>query len=475
MDFQQFADSCCPMTTVVSVRKLPDGGCGEIRIVAGNQKFIDMVEHPTYETGSDSPDAVLRFEPGGLYDSYIPKNNGFEDLCYRAAVLKEPVHTYVHLGKIDMWFNVFVMPLDCEEGDLCYCAYTTVPARASGIGLTTTHAPGASEEVLRTCIKLADTNDFRTTLTEVIQDIRLLCGAEVCTIMLVDFDSGTCSVLAKSLRENSTIKTVTQFVNFYDIAVSWLKTLGDNDCIIIRNEKDMAYIREINTPWWQTLDEAGVDSVVLFPLQYSGDVLGFIWATNFDTRNTMQIKETLELTSYFLASHIANYNMVKRLRHFGFTDLLTGVQNRNAMNNRVTSIVAGEDYLEVPFGVVFADLNGLKAMNDEHGHSAGDILLKKAAILLQELFDGDEIYRAGGDEFVVLITGCTEEVFAQKVQALRDRAETPQNVSIAVGSYYVTSGCDIRTAMRLADENMYKDKREYYRRHPEYDRRSQKR
>lgn len=87
----------------------------------------------------------------------------------------------------------------------------------------------------------------------------------------------------------------------------------------------------------------------------------------------------------------------------------------------------------------------------------------------------DEIYRAGGDEFVVIVTGCAEEVFNKKVQALRSHMDMSNDVSLAIGCYYVSSGCDIRTAMRLADENMYKDKREYYKKHPKNDRRNEKR
>ena len=197
--------------------------------------------------------------------------------------------------------------------------------------------------------------------------------------------------------------------------------------------------------------------------------------TNFDTRNTERIKETLELTTFFLSSHIASYQMMTRLEHIGFTDMLTGVQNRNAMNNRVNSIVSGETFLNVPFGVVFADLNGLKTVNDTQGHSAGDLLLKKAALLLQELFEEDDIYRAGGDEFVVIVTGCTQEELEKRVQTLKERSDVPEGVCFAVGGYYVESGCDIRKAMQLADENMYRDKDDFYRRHPENDRRKRNR
>ena len=53
--------------------------------------------------------------------------------------------------------------------------------------------------------------------------------------------------------------------------------------------------------------------------------------------------------------------------------------------------------------MVFADLNGLKRINDCDGHQAGDLLLKNASMALQNAFIGDEIYRAGGDEFLIRI------------------------------------------------------------------------
>ena len=474
MDFQKIADSYYPMTCIVSVEKTRDGGYGMIRITAGNQKFTDMIARQT-DTPGTAADQTGKIITDAPYETYFPKDPHFEDICCRAAILKESVHTYVHPNVLNQWFNIFAMPIDYEEEDFAYCIYIMKPTEISDMDLSSSHATSISDDVLKTCIKLHGTEDFQKTMDEVIRDTRILCGAEVCTIMLMEFTTGTVSILAKSVWEHCKLKTVTQFVNFYDIANSWLATIGDSDCLIIKNERDMEYIREINYPWWLTLDEAGVDSVVMFPLRYDHEVLGFIWATNFDTRNTLRIKETLELTTFFLSSQIASYKMMQRLERIGYMDMLTGVNNRNAMNNRVSAIVDGSEPADKPYGVVFADLNGLKTVNDAHGHNAGDLLLKKAAILLQELFDGNAIYRAGGDEFVVLLTGCTREELEQKVRQLRERSDTPENVCFAVGSYYAEPGFDIRDAMRLADENMYKDKKAFYRAHPESDRRIQDR
>ena len=159
--------------------------------------------------------------------------------------------------------------------------------------------------------------------------------------------------------------------------------------------------------------------------------------------------------------------MMKRLEHISYTDLLTGVKNRNAMNNRITAITNGEELLTEPYGVVFVDLNGLKQVNDEQGHQAGDLLLKKAALILQEIFVDEDIYRAGGDEFLIITAGCDQQQFDKKIELLRKKASDPDNVSFSIGVSYGDHGCDVRDAMGVADGKMYDDKQQFYVLHPE--------
>jgi diguanylate cyclase (GGDEF)-like protein len=471
MDFQELADSYEAVACILSVDTAANGGRGEICIVAANQNYRNIFGNLLDDLALDRSEADdPRFAPGIPYDSYLPKNPAFEEFCYRVTSKREALHTYLHMVGQDLWFHAFGVPIDYEEDGRRYCAYVTKQTSRTSI-----QPDKISDSVLKTCIRLDGAEDFRTSMDGVIRDIRLLCNAEICTILLMDHDEKSCSVLATDLRENSPMKRVTEFEDFFSVADSWLQMMGDDDCIIIGSEEEMQHIRTENHAWWATLDEAGVNSLVLFPLRFNRTVLGFIWVTNFDTRQTDRIRETLEMTTFFLSSHISTYKMMQRLEHIGYTDMLTGVQNRNAMNNRVSSIVEGGEFLTIPFGVIFADLNGLKNVNDTQGHSAGDLLLKKAALLLQEHFHGEGIYRAGGDEFVVIVTGCSRETFEKRVASLKEHSDNPANVCFAVGNCYVESGCDIRKAMRLADENMYQDKEDFYRRHPENDRRKRNR
>ena len=127
--------------------------------------------------------------------------------------------------------------------------------------------------------------------------------------------------------------------------------------------------------------------------------------------------------------------MVDRLKTLSSSDMLTGVQNRNEMNIYVEQLGSRPENENKPVGIVFADLNGLKVVNDEEGHFAGDDLLKTAAKV-------------------------------KEIQKKYDR------VSFSIGCAVRPECAQVREALKVADALMYEDKRNYYARHPEKKRRT---
>ncbi|MBQ1297638.1 MAG: diguanylate cyclase, partial [Clostridiales bacterium] len=97
-----------------------------------------------------------------------------------------------------------------------------------------------------------------------------------------------------------------------------------------------------------------------------------------------------------------------------------------------------------------------------------DLLLKNAAMVLQNVFVGDQIFRAGGDEFMILLTYTTEDVIKDKIVKARKLSKKYGNVSFAVGYAYQNDSKDITGALKLADQRMYEDKAKYYVDHPEF-------
>ena len=465
MDFQAFVDNFDTMTCVISVEMMENSHYGDIRLVAGNKAYVDSIENAT-----DGPQLMSnKFVPNSLYQNYFPQDLNFETICYRAAVEKIPVHTYVHPDRFDFWFNLFLLPLK-HEGNMYYCTYTQEVTQKADTSNMVNISQDTATAVLGTCIKLYGAQDFTETMQEVIKDIRSLCGAWSCTILLTDPESRTCRALAED-RENpdasaSLAATLDMYPDFYDITETWEDTIGGSNCLIVKNASDMEYVRQKNPRWYETLVANYITSIVLFPLRFGKELLGYMWATNFNTESADKIKETLELTNFFIASSVANNQLLKRLKIMGSVDMLTGVLNRNEMNNRIDRISKGVDFVK-NLGIVFADVNGLKCVNDDKGHISGDELLKNAANVLIRVFGNIDIYRAGGDEFMIIVPNTTEEKLEEMAEQVRVSSLGFDHASFAVGCCFVKDSKDIFTALHLSDERMYVDKEKYYEKHPE--------
>ena len=463
MDFQVIVDGMATATCVVSVEKRENGDYGKIRIVTGNAAYIKTIEQPWENVRMN----VDRFIPDSEYTRYMNRDLNFENSCYTAAVLKKNVHAYAHPARFDVWFDMSFIPLAYEENDLCYCLYMVDVNYQPDAKRMSAISGDIASAVLETCIKLRSTDDLQAAMDTICEDIRSLCGSGSCCVMLMDTHKRRCSVLGEAVIPDSNRIPFREFLTdaFYPIAESWQETIAGSNCLIVRNQHDMALVKERNPVWYDSITKAGGKTIVLFPLEFKGELLGYIWAVNFNPDAADKIKEALELTTFILASEIYSHQLVKRLNLLSSTDMLTKVMNRNEMNNFVDRLVKRKS--GKPVGVIFADLNGLKTVNDSGGHRAGDTLLKNAAAALREVFAPNEIFRAGGDEFVVILTAVSEQELTERVEQLREAAAHYPALSFAVGAAYASDTCKVREALHFADEHMYEDKRRYYQLHPE--------
>ncbi|MCR4791714.1 MAG: GGDEF domain-containing protein [Lachnospiraceae bacterium] len=471
MELQNFVDNVVPMSCVLSVEKTPEGNCGKIRIVCGNRAYADSFK-PDHLIGSQLISS--EFVPNSEYERYFPKNISFEENCFRAAIQHEPVYTYVQSDQFDALFNIFVIPLCSDQNDVGYCLYSMTVSKDNAAGVMSSLSHETAADVLNTCIKLRGASDFESTVNDVVADICRICDARHVCLLMVDYTKRSCYMLAQAYADSARKVSMNHWQDeeHFLLVETWADIIGDDSCLIVRNEDDMGPVKEKNPAWYESLHRASVDSIVLFPLKAGGSLIGYIWATNFDIMHTVRIKETLELTTFFLASEIYDYQSMNRLQRMSTIDELTGVMNRNAMNNRVNTLNAGKVDESGSIGVVFADLNGLKKVNDLEGHQAGDLLLKNASMALQNVFIGDEIYRAGGDEFVIFLPGADRECIDKKAETLRSISASYGNVSFAIGTCVQSDQRKILDALKEADKAMYEDKEQFYRDHPERKRRT---
>jgi diguanylate cyclase (GGDEF)-like protein/PAS domain S-box-containing protein len=155
----------------------------------------------------------------------------------------------------------------------------------------------------------------------------------------------------------------------------------------------------------------------------------------------------------------------QRLLHLAGHDSLTGVINRAAFQERLDRALA----LRIPdLAVAFCDLDGFKAVNDVHGHAAGDeVLVQVARRLAATLRSGDELARMGGDEFTVLWRGVTGQAAAEQAaeRLLAAMAEpftvgdATVQVGISVGIALAQRGVTADGLLSAADAALYDAKK----------------
>ena len=463
MDFQNLVDGIDAMACVVSVEKLDGGKRGKFRIVVGNRAYIDSIENPASSTKMLSD----KFIPNSEYTDYLTRDLNFETYCYGAAVEKKCLHSYAHPDRLPVWFNMTFLPVSHEEGNLCFCIYIM----EINLQANTKHLSNLAGEiaisVLDSCLKLSGNPDFLSAMNEVISGIGDICKAEHCCILTIDRFERKCDIICEYIEKGSPLLPMKNYLdgNFFSIADSWENTIAGSNCLIAKNAQDMEVLKARNPKWYESLSTAGAYNIALFPLKSQKQLLGYIWALNFDAKDAFKIKEILEITTFILGSELGNYLLMSRLKVLSSIDMLTGVMNRNEMNNFVDRLASGEQAGK-SVGVIFADLNGLKTVNDEKGHNAGDEILKNAARALQDVFPSSEIFRAGGDEFTIIILGAEDSDIETYIEKIKIAAEKRGRVSLALGGCSEKESRDIRSALHRADELMYADKKQFYATHP---------
>lgn len=204
------------------------------------------------------------------------------------------------------------------------------------------------------------------------------------------------------------------------------------------------------------LTSYGLKSLAALPIYFNHRRLCVVCLENVP-RDRM--RPTRMLVSHLKTSLImmfANRNSVYHLRANSSIDQMTGALNRNAFD-RYSQTIDPEESI----GVLFADLDNLKQVNDQMGHSWGDRLLCDMAEALMRYRFGGTVFRIGGDEFVVVWQGLSKDAFYALGQQIR-RHLAERNLNNSMGLYWapdVRKGFD--AVLRAADQQMYNEKSQH--------------
>lgn len=167
-------------------------------------------------------------------------------------------------------------------------------------------------------------------------------------------------------------------------------------------------------------------------------------------------------TAEKLQSHMSYINAL------AYRDSLTGVKNRAAYSEAVNEMEKQMCCACPEYGVLVADINDLKHINDTFGHDAGNQLITHAAKTLSETFRFSPIFRIGGDEFLVILTGSDLEQYRQRIKQFDetckteciviDGKETKLSIARGVALYNPNIDQTFNDVFQHADQAMYMHK-----------------
>ena len=179
------------------------------------------------------------------------------------------------------------------------------------------------------------------------------------------------------------------------------------------------------------------------------------------TLSMMAIIVTALLLSYlgFMVWYLASAR--RGVYRMSITDQGTGLMNRVAYEKCLRK---SDQRVIAPAACIYIDANGLHEINNERGHEAGDQLLRAVAERLREQFPRDDLYRVGGDEFVVFPAPASEAEYEARMWAVSESLAA-QGHSISYGIAVCEAANGLRELVREADEKMLGSKRAYYAEH----------
>ena len=232
------------------------------------------------------------------------------------------------------------------------------------------------------------------------------------------------------------------------------------------------YIKEYQS-WPDKIADPRLDGISLAvqaPLCVDGEVVGSIGLSAFGEKVQLG-EEELEVIEQL--ARIASIALKNNLLHqqtlkLATVDLLTGLPNRTALAEKLIDEMKKVRNEQLVGAILYIDLDDLKLINDNYGHSAGDVVIQTAGrVVVEKAGNGNFVARIGGDEFVVILSGeqsrqkASEmaEMLVMKLNRDYEAAENLVRLTASIGvAYYPEDGDSAEELLKNADVAMYEAK-----------------
>ena len=242
-----------------------------------------------------------------------------------------------------------------------------------------------------------------------------------------------------------------QDVPYEGIIETWFAQYQESNNAIIL---DIEECKKTNEAIYERLKPQGVNTLVTGPIKINGKMVGFYGVDNPPKEKLHEISNEMDMIEFMVSFMIRLRDNANALEHSALYDQLTDCKNRKALDWAYTEKL--EKYF--PLAVVMCDLNGLKEINDQKGHDAGDKAIVQAAQTLKSVFGKRHVYRLGGDEFIAVLPNITHPAF-QKLETAKSQLGATASLGTTISG---TKDTDFESLLKAADAQMYENKRQYY-------------
>ena len=205
---------------------------------------------------------------------------------------------------------------------------------------------------------------------------------------------------------------------------------------------------------YDCLHPQGIKSLITVPIFVSGELHGFLGVDNPHAH--MDAPEMLAQITYVAANELQKRTLTDELTVKSYLDPLTGLRNRLAYDEALGYLLGKE----IPTGVGFLDLNGLKWINDNLGHDMGNKALRRVCEILLKYIQKEYVYRISGDEFVIIWTDVEYPIFNAAAEQLE--AALVEEKDIASFGFVWGAEEDVGVAVRKAEQAMQAAKNKFY-------------
>lgn len=241
-----------------------------------------------------------------------------------------------------------------------------------------------------------------------------------------------------------------------EVCANWYRCFREDRNVMF---DDIEKMRDDDPLPYENLKNQNIHSIVVVPLYVDNCLIGFYGIDNPPELDVEDVCSMLQIVGYFLGSLLKRRNMMDQLRELSLHDQLTMLGNRHAMEEYVAAMDSG-----MSLGIVYCDITGLKRMNDTMGHKMGDELIRRAARSLKCALGGYGLFRIGGDELLAICVDVDRETLQERVALLKQKT-AENSVNLAVGwAWEEAFENNLQKIMNKAEELMYREKNEYYRR-----------